>query len=126
MAGEEKRRHFVCVRPYPIHQNGYLLTFHFSEPEFRLVLIIGVLVPSTIGFFLFGNLAGDGKSPASVSVAWGVAVVAPQFMSVAVGTYVVDAYRPLAQEIFIIAMVLKNFLFFGFSCELYVPVALLA
>ncbi|KAK7883535.1 hypothetical protein LTR67_011111 [Exophiala xenobiotica] len=85
------------------------------EPEFRLVLIIGVLVPSAIGFFLFGNLAGEGKSPTSVSVAWGVAVVAPQFMSVVVGTYIVDAYRSLAQEIFIIAMVLKNFLFFGFS-----------
>ncbi|KAK5230381.1 hypothetical protein LTR47_007797 [Exophiala xenobiotica] len=112
----------LIVRPFIVLLNPAaiwaVLTMAFTtlcEPEFRLVLIIGVLVPSAIGFFLFGNLAGEGKSPTSVSVAWGVAVVAPQFMSVVVGTYIVDAYRSLAQEIFIIAMVLKNFLFFGFS-----------
>lgn len=87
------------------------------EPEFRLVLVIGVFVTSLLGYFLFGNLITEGKSPVVISTVWGIAVASMQFCSVAVGTYMVDAYRDISVEIFIIGMVFKNFMFFGFSCE---------
>lgn len=87
------------------------------EPEFRLILLLPFVVTASIGFFCFGNFAEQGYSPAVMSVIWGIALAAQQFMSVAIGTYVIDAYREISVEVFIIGMVVKNFLFFGLSCE---------
>lgn len=38
-----------------------------------------------------------------------------QFSAVCVGSYVNDAYQSISVEVFIIIMVIKNFLFYGFS-----------
>lgn len=88
------------------------------EPEFRLVLIIGVVIFSALGYFLFGNLISEGKSPAGMAAVWSIIIVTVQFVAMTVGTYMVDAYRDISVEIFVIAMIFKNFLFFGFSCKL--------
>lgn len=85
------------------------------EPEFRLILLLPFLVTACIGFFCFGNFVEKGYSPVVMTVVWGVALAAQQFMSVAVGTYIIDAYRDISVEVFIIGMVVKNFLFFGLS-----------
>ncbi|KUJ13364.1 MFS general substrate transporter [Mollisia scopiformis] len=74
------------------------------EPEFRLVLFAGMAVLSALGFFLFGNLIAKGASPVSIA-----------FYSVAVGTYMVDGYRGISIEVFIIGMIAKNFMCFGFT-----------
>ena len=87
------------------------------EPEFRLVLLLPFLVTACIGFFCFGNFIEQGYSPVVMSVIWAIALAAQQFMSVAVATYVIDAYRHISVEVFIIGMVVKNFLFFGLSCK---------
>jgi hypothetical protein len=87
------------------------------EPEFRLILLLPFLVTASIGFFCFGNLVEQGYSPVVMAVIWAIALASQQFMSVAVGTYVIDAYRDISVEVFIIGMVVKNFLFFGLSCE---------
>jgi hypothetical protein len=87
------------------------------EPEFRLVLLIFMLISAALGFFLFGNLVEEGHSPAVISVVWGVATMSIQFCSATVGTYMVDAYRDISIEVFIIGMVTKNFMFFGLSCK---------
>lgn len=89
------------------------------EPEFRLLLLVFMLITATLGFFLFGNLVEAGHSPAVISVVWGVATMSIQFCSVTVGTYMVDAYRDISIEVFIIGMVTKNFVFFGLSCECF-------
>jgi hypothetical protein len=91
------------------------------EPEFRLILLLPFLVTACIGFFCFGNFVEKGYSPVVMTVVWGVALAAQQFMSVAVGTYIIDAYRDISVEVFIIGMVVKNFLFFGLSCEYRYP-----
>lgn len=88
------------------------------EPEFRLVLLIPFAIFSSIGFFCFGNFVSLGYSPVVISIIWGLAIVAQQFLSVTVGTYMIDAYRDISVEVFIIGMVVKNFLFFGLSCKL--------
>jgi MFS family permease len=88
------------------------------EPEFRLLLMLGVPICS-VGFFLFGNLAEKGESPVVMAVIWGVAFVSVQFASNAAGGYLVDAFRDLSVSVFISAMAVKNFMFFGFSCKLH-------
>lgn len=88
------------------------------EPEFRLVLIIPMLISSVIGWFLFGTLAEQGRSPALMTFIWGIASTSMQFCSAAIGTYMVDAYPDISTEVFIIGMVVKNFAFFGLSCKL--------
>jgi MFS family permease len=87
------------------------------EPEFRLVLIVPMLVTCALGWFLFGNLIEMGKSAPVVSVVWALSSASMQFCLGAVGTYMVDAYPTISTEVFIIGMVVKNFLFFGLSCE---------
>lgn len=88
------------------------------EPEFRLMLIIPAIITSGIGYFPFGYLAEAGKGPVIMSTLWGISAASLQFIMTAVGTYIVDSYRDMNIEIFIITMVVKNFLFFGFSCRL--------
>ena len=87
------------------------------EPEFRLWLMVGLFVFASLGYFMFGNLIAQGKSPAGIACVWALIIASIQFGTVAVSTYVVDAYRNISIEIFIIAMVFKNFLFFGFTCK---------
>jgi hypothetical protein len=87
------------------------------EPEFRLTLMIGATICSTLGYFLFGNLVTQGRTPAGMAAIWAVCVASVQFVAVSVGGYMVDAFRNISIEVFIISMIVKNFVFFGFSCE---------
>ena len=87
------------------------------EPEFRLFLIIGLVVSAALGYYLFGYLISEGSSVVVISVIYAIITGGAQFAAVCVGAYMVDAYRALSVDIFIIGMVFKNFLFFGFSCK---------
>ncbi|CZR68753.1 related to transporter protein HOL1 [Phialocephala subalpina] len=85
------------------------------EPEFRLILMILVPIFCSIGYFLFGNLVSQGKSPVVMSVIWGIAFVSVQLVMSSIGSYLVDAFRSVSIEVFVASMAMKNFLFFGFS-----------
>lgn len=87
------------------------------EPEFRLPMMIVVPIVSTIGYFLFGNLIQQGQSPVAAAVLFGLVFVSVQFAAVSTGAYIVDGFRDISVEIFIISMSVKNFVFFGFTCE---------
>ena len=87
------------------------------EPEFRLFLLIGLFVCAALGYYLFGYLISKGASTVAISVVYAIIVAGIQFSAVTVGTYMVDAYRTISVDVFIIGMVFKNFLFFGFSCR---------
>lgn len=87
------------------------------EPEFRLFLLLGLAICSMVGYYLFGYLLSQAASPVAISVAYGIVLAGCQFSAVTVGTYIVDAYRAISVDVFIIGMVFKNFLFFGFSCK---------
>jgi hypothetical protein len=91
------------------------------EPEFRLLLIAAVPIFCVPGYFLFGQLAAEGKSPVIMATLWGIVFVSVQIAAVATGSYLVDAFRNISVEVFIISMCFKNFLFFGFSCKLLMP-----
>lgn len=87
------------------------------EPEFRLPMMIFVPLVSTIGYFLFGNLIQQGQSPVGASVMFGLVFVSVQFCAVSTGAYIVDAFRDISVEIFVISMTFKNFIFFAFTCK---------
>ena len=87
------------------------------EPEFRLPLMAGVPISCGIGYFLFGYFAANGASAVGSAAMWGVAFVSVQMAQVSAGAYLVDAFRKISVEIFIITMTVKNFLWFGFSCK---------
>jgi hypothetical protein len=91
------------------------------EPEFRLFLILGLAIFAAIGYFCFGNMITEGTSVVSIAIIYGLIVAACQFAAVTVGAYMVDAYRNISIEVFITTMVVKNFMFFGISCESFHP-----
>ena len=92
------------------------------EPEFRLPMMVVIPIVSTIGYFLFGNLISHGQSPVAAATMWGIVFVSVQFAAVSTGAYVVDAFRDISVEIFIISMTVKNFVFFGATCKSYLPI----
>lgn len=55
------------------------------EPEFRLPLMAILPVVSTIGYFLFGNLINQGKSPVAAAAMWGLVFVSVQVAAVSTG-----------------------------------------
>lgn len=87
------------------------------EPEYRLVLIIPMLVSGALGWFLFGNLVVAGKSPSVIAVVWAITTASLQFGMTTIGAYILDGYPSISSEVFIMGMVTKNFVFFGLSCE---------
>lgn len=87
------------------------------EPEFRLMIVVPALITAAIAYLPFGYLIEAGKGPVVMSTLWGIGSASLQFIMTAAGTYVVDSYRDINVEIFIATMVVKNFLFFGFSCK---------
>lgn len=87
------------------------------EPEFRLPMMILVPIVSAIGYFSFGSIITSGKSAVAAAAMWGVTFVAVQVAAVSTGAYIVDAFRDISVEVFIISMTAKNFLWFGFSCK---------
>ena len=91
------------------------------EPEFRLPMFTAAPIVSTIGYFLFGNLIAQGQSPVGASAMFGLVYVSVQFAAVSAGAYIVDAFRDISVDIFIISMTIKNFLFFGFTCKYHRP-----
>lgn len=84
------------------------------EPEYRLL----GMIPSVfiiIGLCLFGYLAEQGKSFYATAFFHGMDLFGIVCAAIASSTYVLDAFRDISGEVFIVNMVFKNFLFYGFS-----------
>ena len=84
------------------------------EPEFRLVLMIPVLLLGVCGFFGFGATVEAQTHWAGPVLTFGLANMALAFASVCVFGYIVDAYSDLAEEAFV-AVNARNFLTFGLT-----------
>lgn len=87
------------------------------EPEFRLCLMILNPIFCSLGYFLFGKVVVEEASVVVVSVIWGLAFISVQICSNAAGSYLVDAFRDISVEVFVISMAFKSFIFYGFSCK---------
>jgi hypothetical protein len=84
------------------------------EPEYRLLGMIPS-VTVIVGLCLFGYFAEKGSSYYITAFFHGMDIFGIVCATISASTYVLDAFRDISAEIFIINMVLKNFLFYGFS-----------
>jgi hypothetical protein len=76
------------------------------------------MIPSVtivIGLCLFGYFAERGASFYLTAFFHGMDLFGIVCAAIAASTYVLDAFRDISAEVFIINMVFKNFLFYGFS-----------
>ncbi|KAI1625853.1 serine/threonine kinase 16 [Exophiala viscosa] len=84
------------------------------EPEYRLVpVFLGAL--SGVGLMLFGKLVSIGASPYATATVHGLMLFGVMFTCIGTSSYALDAYRGMANEIFIASMAVKNIILFGFS-----------
>ncbi|KAE8853756.1 hypothetical protein HRS9122_00748 [Pyrenophora teres f. teres] len=84
------------------------------EPEYRLLAMV-FSVTIVIGICLFGHYAEQGSSYYLTAFFHGMDLFGIVIAAISVSSYALDAFRHLSSEMFIINMVLKNFLFYGFS-----------
>jgi MFS family permease len=84
------------------------------EPEYRLLGMIPS-VTIVIGLCLFGYLAEQGSSYYLTAFFHGMDLFGIVVAAISASTYVLDSFRDISSEVFIMNMVFKNFLFYGFS-----------
>jgi hypothetical protein len=84
------------------------------EPEYRLLGMIPS-VTIVVGLCLFGYFAEQGASYYLTAFFHGMDLFGIVCAAISSSTYVLDAFRDISAEVFIINMVVKNFMFYGFS-----------
>jgi hypothetical protein len=77
------------------------------------------MVPATIftvaGLISFGYAVQNAVSVYLIAFIWGMTLFGITIAAIATSSYALDAFRDHANEIFIMAMVFKNFFFYGLS-----------
>src|SRR5271167_4692662 len=77
------------------------------------------MVPATVftvaGLIGFGYAVTSAVSVYLLSFIWGIALFGITISAIATSSYALDAFRDHATEIFIMAIVFKNFFFYGLS-----------
>jgi len=77
------------------------------------------MIPGSIctiaGLIGFGYAAADTVSVYLLSFVWGVTLFGITIAAISTSSYALDAFRDNANEIFIMAMMFKNFFFYGLS-----------
>ncbi|KAF2016396.1 MFS general substrate transporter [Aaosphaeria arxii CBS 175.79] len=87
------------------------------EPEFRIPVCLLAVVVFAIGWFTFG-WALDHPAKGRVvlcSFCYGAICFGTSVASTSGGLYILDSFKSYSTEIFILQMMIKNFLFYAFS-----------
>jgi len=84
------------------------------EPEYRLLGMFPGLL-SGVGLFAFGYMTEKKMSFYGTAVMHGIDLFGIVAANIAAAAYIIDAYREMSGEVFIVNMVFKNLLFYGFS-----------
>lgn len=84
------------------------------EPEYRLLGMIPGLFTG-VGLIAFGYMAEKKMSFYGTAVMHGIDLFGIVCANIAAAAYAIDAYREMSGEVFIVNMVFKNLLFYGFS-----------
>ena len=84
------------------------------EPEYRLLGMIPSLLTG-VGLFAFGYMCQNYYSYYATATMHGMDLFGIVCAAISASAYVIDAYREMSSEIFIMNMVFKNLLFYGFS-----------
>jgi hypothetical protein len=84
------------------------------EPEYRLLGMIPALATG-VGLFAFGYMCENHFSYYATATMHGLDLFGIACAAISCSAYAIDAYREMSSEVFIINMVFKNLLFYGFS-----------
>ncbi|KAK3071701.1 hypothetical protein LTR53_008167 [Teratosphaeriaceae sp. CCFEE 6253] len=98
---------YICVKMAQRNHGIY-------EPEFRLVLMIVVVILGTVGFYGFGATVHYVTHWSGPVLTYGLANMSLAFASTCVFGYVLDCYPRLAEEAFV-AINTRNLLTFGLT-----------
>lgn len=85
------------------------------EPEFRLFPMIFCLVFTVLGLALYGYGLQQYWNPPVTAVIHAIMLFGILIGAIASSAYILDAFRDLSNEVFIMAMAFKNFFFYGMS-----------
>ncbi|GME38594.1 MFS general substrate transporter [Neofusicoccum parvum] len=85
------------------------------EPEFRLVFMTIAMITCALGMFLFGYTMAVGAASALCAFLQGVMMVGVLIGIFATLSYALDAFRSQSNEMFVMNMLFKNFMFYGLS-----------
>ncbi|KAF2453980.1 serine/threonine kinase 16 [Lineolata rhizophorae] len=98
---------WICVKLTERNRGVY-------EPEFRLVLMVVVVILGVVGFYGFGATVDAQTHWSGPVLTYGIANMALGFSGPSVFGYVIDSYPNLAEESFV-AINARNFLTFGLT-----------
>ncbi|KOS38860.1 hypothetical protein ACN38_g10301 [Penicillium nordicum] len=84
------------------------------EPEFRLPLVLFSFI-CTGGLCGFGALAQAQGNLYVIDFMWGLTLAGICFCVGPCSSYAIDAFREMSNEIFVANVMVKNFLFYGYS-----------
>ncbi|EXJ87856.1 hypothetical protein A1O1_04783 [Capronia coronata CBS 617.96] len=85
------------------------------EPEYRLVFMIPACIACGLGMFLFGYTMAAGSPAELCSFLQGVMMVGVLIGIFSTLSYGLDSFRSQSNEIFVMNMLFKNFMFYGLS-----------
>jgi MFS family permease len=85
------------------------------EPEFRLFPMVFSLVFTVLGLSLYGYGLAQFWAPPLTAIVHGVMLFGILVGAIASSAYILDGFRDLSNEVFIMAMAFKNFFFYGMS-----------
>ncbi|ORY17945.1 major facilitator superfamily domain-containing protein [Clohesyomyces aquaticus] len=87
------------------------------EPEFRIPVCVLAVIMFAVGWFTFMWAVGQKKREMVYlcSFCYGAVCFATSVASTSGGLYILDAFKAHSTQIFILQMMIKNFLFYAFS-----------
>jgi MFS family permease len=85
------------------------------EPEFRLLPMVFCLIFTVLGLILYGHGLQSYWAPPATAVVHAVMLFGILVGAIASSAFILDAFRDLSNEVFIMAMTFKNFFFYGMS-----------
>jgi hypothetical protein len=85
------------------------------EPEFRLFPMVICLIFTVLGLTLYGYGLQQHWNPPLTAIVHGVMLFGILIGVISSSAYILDGYRDLSNEVFIMCMAFKNFFFYGMS-----------
>ena len=106
---------FMSVTSDPIIKFCVKRNKGIYEPEFRLFPMVLCLIFTVLGLTLYGYGLQQYWNPPLTAIVHAVMLFGILIGAISSSAYILDGFRDLSNEVFIMAMAFKNFFFYGMS-----------
>jgi hypothetical protein len=106
---------FMCITSDPIIKICVKRNKGIYEPEFRLFQMVVCFIFTVLGLCLYGYGLQQFWNPPLTAIIHGIMLFGILVGAISSSAYILDAFRDLSNEVFIMAMAFKNFFFYGMS-----------